>query len=195
VSPDLSLSFKHWLGLWLLASLTACATHTPAPAPSKDPLHGFMVRKGLIGPAATRPNAAQNKSPTARGLASDVVLTALHLIDTPYQYGGQSTTTGFDCSAFTRYVYATSLGLTLARRAEEQASAASLKEVARSALQPGDLVFFNTMQRTFSHVGIYVGEGRFVHAPRTGARVRLESINIGYWEQRFTGARRLAQWD
>jgi cell wall-associated NlpC family hydrolase len=190
-------AYKRGLSLWLLISLTACATHTPSPAPPKDPMHGFLVRKGLIGnTTATHPSAARSPSTfTPRGLGSDVVLTALNLIDTPYQYGGQSSTTGFDCSAFTRYVYATSLGLTLARRTEEQANEPGLKEVARSELKPGDLVFFNTLQRTFSHVGIYVGEGRFVHAPRTGARVRLESMHISYWQQRFTGARRLAQWD
>jgi cell wall-associated NlpC family hydrolase len=84
------------------------------------------------------------------------------------------------------------MGLALPRRADEQARAPQLREVHRNELQPGDLVFFNTLQRTFSHVGIYVGDGRFIHAPRTGSAVRIESMAAAYWARRYTGARRPA---
>jgi cell wall-associated NlpC family hydrolase len=83
-----------------------------------------------------------------------------------------------------------SLGLVLPRRADEQAKAKGLIDVKRDELKPGDLVFFNTLKRTFSHVGIYVGEGKFIHAPRTGGEVRVEDMRFAYWAKRFTGARR-----
>ena len=82
------------------------------------------------------------------------------------------------------------LGIELPRSVQEQAQASVLRPVARDALQPGDLVFFNTQQRTFSHVGIYLGDGRFIHAPRTGAQIRAESLAASYWSRRYTGARR-----
>jgi len=81
------------------------------------------------------------------------------------------------------------VGHLLPRRAEEQAAAT--EKIDRSELKPGDLVFFNTMRRTFSHVGIYVGEGKFIHSPRTGAQVRVEDMNGSYWQRRFDGARRV----
>ena len=119
-----------------------------------------------------------------------MVLAALTYIDLPYRRGGTSAEAGFDCSGFTRHVFQTSLGLPLPRRVDEQASAPGLVKVARHEIEPGDLVFFNTLRRTFSHVGIYVGEGKFIHAPRTGGAVRMESMHVAYWSKRFTGARR-----
>ncbi len=83
-----------------------------------------------------------------------------------------------------------SLGLLLPRRADEQAKAPGLVAVRREELQPGDLVFFNTMKKTFSHVGIYLGDNRFIHAPRRGKDVRTDDLSVAYWSKRFTGARR-----
>jgi cell wall-associated NlpC family hydrolase len=83
-----------------------------------------------------------------------------------------------------------SLGLVLPRRADEQANASGLMKVGREDLRPGDLVFFNTMRRTFSHVGIYVGDGKFIHSPATGGAVRIDDMRYAYWSQRFNGARR-----
>ncbi len=175
-------TFACGVSLWV--SLAGGAVERPQTTPSNDPMEALLVQKGLV-----------SKPTPVRMLASDLVMTALNFLDLPYRFGGQSVASGFDCSAFTRHVFATSLGLLLPRRTDEQALASSLKDVRRTDLKPGDLVFFNTMQRTFSHVGIYVGEGRFVHAPRTGARIRMEDMRLAYWEQRFTGARRLVQWD
>jgi len=124
-----------------------------------------------------------------RDKASDMVITALNFLGVPYRRGGVSET-GFDCSGFTRQVFETSLGLALPRRADEQAKAPGLVVVKRAELQPGDLVFFNTLKRTFSHVGIYIGEGKFIHAPKPGGEVRVESMSFAYWAKRFTGARR-----
>jgi cell wall-associated NlpC family hydrolase len=122
-----------------------------------------------------------------------MVALAMNFIGVPYRRGGDSADEGFDCSGFTRFVFEATLGLVLPRRADEQARAPGLLTISRDKLLPGDLVFFNTMRRTFSHVGIYVGDGRFIHAPRSGGLVRIEDMGIRYWAQRFTGARRAAK--
>lgn len=121
--------------------------------------------------------------------ASDLVMTAMGFLGVPYKRGGSNATEGFDCSGFVRSMFEQSIGLVLPRRAEEQAKATAI--IARDELRPGDLVFFNTMRRAFSHVGIYLGDGKFIHAPRTGARVRVEDMRQAYWTQRFNGARRV----
>lgn len=114
---------------------------------------------------------------------------AMTLLGVPYKRGGSSAETGFDCSGFVRHMYETSIGRLLPRRAEEQASATD--KIDRSELNPGDLVFFNTMRRTFSHVGIYLGDGKFIHAPSAGKAVRVDDLRAAYWTKRFTGARRV----
>lgn len=115
---------------------------------------------------------------------------ALGLVGTAYVRGGASPQQGFDCSGLVVYVYRSALGIDLPRRV------ADLKSVGRPVrvhdLAPGDLVFYNTRHRPYSHVGIYIGNGRFVHAPRPGARVRIEQIGSRYWRARFNGARRVA---
>lgn len=120
---------------------------------------------------------------------SNLVISAMSYLDIPYHFGGISRN-GFDCSGFTSYVYERVLGLQLPRSAAEQAQMPDLERVSQNDLQPGDLVFFNTMKRAFSHVGIYIGNNRFIHAPRSGSVVRVEDMNIGYWQQRFNGGRR-----
>lgn len=121
---------------------------------------------------------------------SELVFRAMGFLGVPYKLGGNTAETGFDCSGFVRAVFDKSMGRLLPRRAEEQAAAT--QKIDRSDLKPGDLVFFNTMRRTFSHVGIYLGDGKFIHSPRTGAQVRVESMNVSYWQRRFDGARRVA---
>ena len=106
-----------------------------------------------------------------------------------YHYGGASPDTGFDCSGLVAHVYERAWGLSLPRRTEEQRRIG--RAVKRSDLQPGDLVFYNTRNRPYSHVGIYLGDGNFVHAPRAGRRVRVERVESPYWRARFSGARRL----
>jgi cell wall-associated NlpC family hydrolase len=122
--------------------------------------------------------------------AADMVVSAMNFIGVRYQRGGASAETGFDCSGFTRHVFEMSLGLVLPRRADEQAAAPGLAKVSREELKPGDLVFFNTMRRTFSHVGIYIGDNRFIHAPSHGKDVRTDDLSFAYWAKRFNGARR-----
>ncbi|VWX63704.1 Cell wall-associated hydrolase, NlpC family [Burkholderiales bacterium 8X] len=120
---------------------------------------------------------------------SDLVVTAIGFLDVPYRFGGNTAETGFDCSGFVRAMYNQTVGHLLPRRAEEQAAAT--EKISRAELKPGDLVFFNTMRRAFSHVGIYVGEGKFIHSPKPGAQVRVEDMSGSYWQRRFSGARRV----
>ncbi|MCX7896673.1 MAG: C40 family peptidase [Rhodocyclaceae bacterium] len=116
--------------------------------------------------------------------------TALEFLGIRYRRGGATPETGFDCSGFVRYVFTRTLGLDLPRSAKAMSQRGE-PVVDPSELKPGDLVFFNTMRRAFSHVGIYLGDGWFVHAPRAGGRVRIESIHETYWSRRYNGARRL----
>ena len=123
---------------------------------------------------------------------SDLVTTAMGLLGVPYRRGGNSAETGFDCSGFVRSIYSQTVGMVLPRRAVEQAAAT--QKIDKQELKPGDLVFFNTMRRTFSHVGIYIGDGKFVHSPRSGKTVRVEDMGTTYWKKRFDGARRVVDY-
>jgi cell wall-associated NlpC family hydrolase len=122
--------------------------------------------------------------------AAELALSALSLVGVPYRLGGSDPSTGLDCSGLVRYAAAVALGLQLPRRAEDIARAGA--EVAPTDLGPGDLVFFNTQGRPFSHVGVYLGDGRFVHAPAQRGRVRIENMTDPYWWKRIDGGRRLA---
>jgi cell wall-associated NlpC family hydrolase len=131
------------------------------------------------------PSLAQT---TDDSLAADLVVRALALVNSPYRYGGR-TPAGFDCSGFVGYVFAEAAGLILPRRSEDIVRVGDPLE--RDRLVAGDLVFFNTLGRRYSHVGIYIGDGRFVHAPARGGRVRVERISDPYWRARYNAARRL----
>ncbi len=121
----------------------------------------------------------------------DVPMLAVSLIGSPYRLGGNSPETGLDCSGFVNYVFRTTTGVLLPR--DSLAISEATQPLPQSELKPGDLVFFNTLQRTFSHVGIYLGENRFVHATssRTGS-VMISSLDDRYWREHFDGARRVA---
>jgi cell wall-associated NlpC family hydrolase len=114
---------------------------------------------------------------------------ALDLVGIRYRRGGTSEETGFDCSGFVGYVFKEKLGLLLPRTSREISKVG--EEVPKSELEPGDLVFFKTMRQTFSHVGIYLGNNQFVHAPRTGQSIRVEDMRQSYWARRYNGARRI----
>jgi cell wall-associated NlpC family hydrolase len=186
-------TLAHALRLIAAAMLLAGAmgSANAAPEAQADPFSRFLVEKGLVDAAVLAAEPSENSFVRqVRDKASDMVLTSMNFLGVPYRRGGNSADEGFDCSGFTRRVFEMSLGLVLPRRADEQASAKGLIDVKRDELKPGDLVFFNTLKRTFSHVGIYVGEGKFIHAPRTGGEVRVEDMRFAYWAKRFTGARR-----
>ena len=177
--------------LALLMGLLVSASgplHAAPETPPGDAVVQLLQERGLL-PAS----GAVEASPLVqqmRDTASDLVMQAMNFLGVPYRRGGNTAEQGFDCSGFTRFVFENSIGLVLPRRADQQAQTAGLQSVKRDELKPGDLVFFNTMRRAFSHVGIYVGEGKFIHAPRTGGEVRVEDMRVAYWAKRFNGARR-----
>lgn len=169
----------------------ATQTNTAATslAANNDPVSRFLVEKGLIDTSPVI-ELAQQVREKATDMASHLVTSAMDFLGVRYRRGGQSRESGFDCSGFTRHVFENSVGLILPRRASEQANSPDLIPVNQSELKPGDLVFFNTLKRTFSHVGIYVGDNKFIHSPRAGGSVRVEDIREAYWAKRFDGARR-----
>ncbi len=175
---------KRWAPL-LLLSCSALAYAAPGNSGYED-MDTLLNDKGLMARLGQQVQQARD---TVSEQASSLVINAMAFLDVPYRYGGNSAETGFDCSGFVRAVYEQSLGKILPRRSDEQAAATQTIE--RNDLKPGDLVFFNTMRRAFSHVGIYVGEGKFIHSPRSGAQVRVEDMRMAYWNKRFNGARRV----
>jgi cell wall-associated NlpC family hydrolase len=138
-----------------------------------------------VEPAIEQVQSATNSVEDPRRL---LVEFALQLRDVRYRRGGRAPATGFDCSGFVHYVFANVLGLDLPSDSASQY--ASGEKIARADMQAGDLVFFHTRGKRISHVGIYLGEGRFIHAPTTGERVKVSSLGESYWSRRFAGARR-----
>jgi cell wall-associated NlpC family hydrolase len=174
----------------LVVAVMCPALTMAAPDERLDAVSQLLLERGLIPAESAKQPASTGLAQKFRDGASDMVITAMNFLGVPYRLGGSSDSGGFDCSGFTRHIFEMSLGLVLPRRADDQASAAGLVEVPRDELRPGDLVFFNTLRRTFSHVGIYIGDGKFIHSPHTGATVRVDDMRFAYWNQRFTGARR-----
>lgn len=163
----------------------------PGSHASGDAVLQLLHERGLLSAASQEDaNAVVHRM---RDAASEMVLSAMNFLGVPYKRGGNSAEEGFDCSGFTRHIFEMSIGMVLPRRADQQAQQAGLLTVKRDELKPGDLVFFNTMRRAFSHVGIYVGDGKFIHAPRTGGQVRVEDMRQAYWVKRYNGARRAEQ--
>lgn len=146
--------------------------------------------------SANTPTLVQSVSATMHSATDRVVETtrnvtesALGLIGVRYKFGGETPEKGLDCSGLVKYVFEHVTGVTLPRRAREQAKVG--EKVPIEALQPGDLVFFNTRRASFSHVGIYLGDNQFIHAPHRRSAVTVASIDGRYWKQRFNGARRV----
>lgn len=127
--------------------------------------------------------------PLVPATAGELLFRAVSLIGTRYRHGGNSPDTGFDCSGFVRYLFRDVLGRDLPRSANEIWQLG--QQVERNTLQAGDLVFYNTLRRPFSHVGVFLGDHKFIHAPSFGGVVRSESMNERYWQQRWNGAKRI----
>lgn len=125
----------------------------------------------------------------AGNTANGAITQALDLIGIRYRRGGTSPETGFDCSGFVGHVFREGIGLVLPRSSKDISKSGDV--IQKEELQPGDLVFFNTMRRAFSHVGIYLGNNQFIHSPAKGGGVRIEDMNLKYWAKRFNGARRV----
>jgi len=154
--------------LAILAALALAACGTPGSRPEAP--------AGTI----TQPRAASEKG-------NEIAFYALGLIDTGYRFGGKNPEAGLDCSGMVSYIYDRAVGLKVHGSAADIARRG--RPIAREALRPGDLVFFNTRNRAYSHVGIYLGDDRFVHAPSTNGRVRIDALGDRYYAQRFEAAR------
>jgi cell wall-associated NlpC family hydrolase len=176
-----------WLSIAVLLALAAPAQAQPANP--EDDIHRFMAEKGFMERLGTVRERITDTTARITDTTSELVVTAMGFLGVPYRRGGNTAETGFDCSGFVKAIYEQTVGLVLPRRANEQAAAT--QQIDKRDLQPGDLVFFNTLRRAFSHVGIYVGDGKFIHSPKPGAQVRVEDMNGSYWQRRFDGARRV----
>jgi cell wall-associated NlpC family hydrolase len=171
---------------WFRTTLLCSALSVTAIPVHADELAGLLEQRGLVERLGEQVTQARD---SVGDRASSLVMQAMGFLGVPYRYGGNSPETGLDCSGLVRLVYEQSLGKVLPRRAADQAQASVA--IDSNELRPGDLVFFNTMRRAFSHVGIYVGDGKFIHAPSSGGKVRVESMRTRYWSSRFNGARRV----
>lgn len=143
---------------------------------------------GSVPPVAERPAPSQTapeRQSTAK--SNEVVLFALGLIDTGYRFGGKNPEAGLDCSGMVSYIFNQATGLKVTGNAAEIARKGL--PVEKSRLRPGDLVFFNTRNAPFSHVGVYIGDDRFVHAPSSTGRVRIDRLSASYFAARFEAAR------
>ncbi len=154
----------------------------PGLVPERDVLYASDVNH-IIATQAQQAQAPQGRVQT-------VLKGALALLGTPYRWGGTSPDGGFDCSGLVGYVFRTALGIELPRVSREMAN--NGEKVDRAALTAGDLVFFSRRGKRVDHVGIYVGNGQFVHAPRTGKDVMVSELDTGYWSGKFLQARRVA---
>ncbi|WP_201799903.1 C40 family peptidase [Andreprevotia sp. IGB-42] len=162
----------------------ALADDPPALSSSSEVSAGTWGKKA---PVPAPQEAAQADGPTA---AQQLLLQAMGLIGVRYKWGGNNPEDGLDCSGFVRYVFQNSLNIALPHNA--MAMSRIGESVDRPDLKPGDLVFFNTLGRTFSHVGIYMGDNRFIHSPRAGKSVETANLGENYWQKRWNGARRIA---
>ena len=161
--------------------LCVLGAHAAPHNAAHDELDLLLIQRGVV-------QAVVDVGQNVTSQASDLVVNAMGYLGVPYRRGGTGIQ-GFDCSGFVQAMYENTLGLVLPHNAKAQA--AVTEKIDKSELQPGDLVFFNTLRRAFSHVGIYVGEGKFIHSPRSGGEVRIEDMRDSYWVKRFNGARRV----
>ncbi len=146
-----------------------------------------LILAACGSPAQRSGAAGYGARSAASPQGNEIVLYALGLLDTGYRFGGKNPEAGLDCSGMVAYVYGQAAGLKVSGSAADIARKG--RTIARDDLRPGDLVFFNTLGRAYSHVGIYIGDARFVHAPSTNGRVRVDHLGDRYYAQRFEAAR------
>lgn len=172
----------------------------PAPTPAKLAGRAFicllavLVLTACAGNGGTRDRTGFGKryqqSTASSALSNDVLIRAIGLVGTGYRYGGNTPEGGFDCSGLVDFVFSDAAGLDLPRSTRELVDI-DAPRIDRDELQPGDLVYFSPEGGAVSHIGIYVGEGRFVHAPSTGGTVRLDTLGNNYWNRAYQGAKRV----
>nr|WP_052185344.1 C40 family peptidase [Halopseudomonas pelagia] len=196
-------ALSHWLvtpmqvrvliSVVLLALLAGCSS---APRQGSEGMHAPAARSASTSVSRTvSPSKTYSThAPSVRTLPpvnEDIVFHAIGLVGTPYRYGGSSPETGFDCSGLIKYVYQQAVGMSLPRTTAGL-NALAAKNPPVGSLQPGDLVLFamNGGKRV-DHAGIYVGDGRFLHAPSSGGKVRVDDMQSNFWQRTYTGARRV----
>jgi cell wall-associated NlpC family hydrolase len=165
---------------------------------------GSLQAPVVLAQSATEPEASNRITSVASQLANTVtssvvdgteslINNAMQLIGVRYRWGGNTPQSGLDCSGFVRYVFNDTFGFLLPRKSAQMSQVGL--EIRKDELRPGDLVFFNTMRHAFSHVGIYVGDNKFIHAPSRGKSIRVDDMTKAYWEKRYNGARRMEGFD
>ena len=157
----------------------------PKHAPVEEPAHARSAPRISVPIPPPAPAVPQRATPEQ----SEMLFQVLSSIGVDYKYGGASHATGFDCSGLVAHVFREGYGISLPRHTLGQSQVG--QPVSPEELKPGDLVFYNTLNRPYSHVGIYLGDGRFIHAPKTGYAVRIENLKSAYWTKRWNGARRI----
>ncbi|TAN30344.1 MAG: peptidoglycan endopeptidase [Castellaniella sp.] len=183
--------------------LAGCATQPRQTADTSDP-YDHLLRDSYLARTQSDPLGAwlknddsltidypedDSQTSASSPVPKTMVSTAMRFLGVKYRFGGDTPKEGFDCSGLVAYAAEKSLGLKLPRSARDQAQTGT--SVGRGDLRRGDLVFFNTLGRRYSHVGIYLGDHKFVHAPRSGASIRVDDMDMAYWRSRYNGARRL----
>jgi len=148
-----------------------------------------LAQSTAESPLAAATTVVRDAAATALLSARNLTASALGLIGIRYKWGGTTPASGLDCSGLVQFVFQQVTGVTLPRSTKDLSRIGNV--VALSDLEPGDLVFFNTRRLAFSHVGIYVGDNQFIHAPRRGREVEVATIERSYWQRHFNGARRL----
>ena len=194
---------QHKFGIVALSALLCVAARPVSAAPQESPVLQSLRSLGLPAPEIYAPRVVTldlgSINAKTFGLTGfevpafevqEMLDTALSYLGVPYRLGGASPRTGFDCSGLVSHVFRQTFGLSLPRTAREIARNGAA--VARSELLPGDLVFFNTRGFLNSHVGIYLGDSKFVHAPNARGRVRIDDMDNTYYRTRFNGARRMS---
>lgn len=197
---------QHKVGIVALSALLCVAARPVSAAPPESPVLQSLRSLGLPAPEIFSPRvvtldlgSSNTKTLALPGFevpafeVQEMLDTALSYLGVPYRFGGASPRTGFDCSGLVNHVFRQAFGLSLPRSAREIARNGAA--VARGELRPGDLVFFNTRGFQNSHVGIYLGDSKFVHAPNSRSRVRIDDMDDTYYRTRFNGARRISPTD
>lgn len=190
--------FKTWLTICLLMPLAAHATNREQRLPN---VNGYTPKSHVS--VATSKNKHSVKSsthlskansslvpPMATKQSSNVLSRAVNVLGTPYRWGGSSPSKGFDCSGLVKYAFNDVDAVDLPRTSNAMAAGHGLK-VERKDLKPGDLIFFNIKSRKVNHVAIYLGNDRFIHAPRRGKSVTIDSLKKPYWESHYVVAKRV----
>jgi len=163
----------------LLAAVVLLASLQAGPVSAQSSTEYEPLQKSF---ASTVSSAVVDKTET-------LINNAMQLIGVRYRWGGNTPQSGLDCSGFVRYVFNDTFGFLLPRKSAQMSKVGL--EIGKEELRPGDLVFFNTMRHAFSHVGIYVGDNKFIHAPSRGKSIRVDDMTKVYWEKRYNGARRV----